>query len=369
MNQLELSRQDIYNLVWEKPLSHLAKEYKISYSGLRKICVRLKIPLPNHGHWARLRLGKSYKKPALPEYNSTEKIQLEKRNSSDQVVPEKTHKLNQIVAEVTTQFKTLLSDKDFEGDRHPLIKSLEKDLIHRKGDSYGRFQGMWVSSSSELTVRFSRARQQTAIRFLKKLLHTLDQRGHKITVEGWSHTYLIIGQIKLEIALKERMKMIKEKQGSWDYNRNVPTGILYFQYDGWSKKEWTDEKEILDVQIPKIIAYLEVKAHELNIERIEREERFRIQEANERKHKELLELKKGEFLKFVKLMERANQWKQAQILREFISSNREKDNSLDASWVSWAMEKANWLDPTTDYKDELMGSYPPDFLKEPIKFW
>ena len=103
MNQLELSRQDIYNLVWEKPLSHLAKEYQISDSGLRKICVRLKIPLPNQGHWARLKLGKSYKKPALPEFNSKEKIQLAKRKIGDQVVPEKTQKLNEIIAEVKNE--------------------------------------------------------------------------------------------------------------------------------------------------------------------------------------------------------------------------------------------------------------------------
>ncbi len=369
MYQLEFSRQDIYNLVWEKPLSHLAKEYQISDSGLRKICVRLKIPLPNQGHWARLKLGKSYKKPALPEFNSTEKIQLAKRNTGDQVVSVKTHKLNEIMNEVSEKFKSLLTENDFFGEIHPLIKSLEANLKTKKETEFGKYEGVLESSISELDVRFSKKRQVTAIRFLKKLLFVCEARGHKIITDGRRGTDLLVGSIRLEIGLKERMKIIREKNGQWNTQRMIPTGILLFRYEGWNKKEWSDQKESLDSQIPKIIAFLELKANELEIEKKESEERARIERENLRKRYELVALQKIEFQKFVKLMEQANQWKQAQILREFISSNREKDNGLDASWVSWAMEKANWLDPTTDHKDDLMGSYPPDFLKEPIKFW
>lgn len=35
---IKISRKELYDLVWSKPMSTLAKEYLISDNGLRKIC-------------------------------------------------------------------------------------------------------------------------------------------------------------------------------------------------------------------------------------------------------------------------------------------------------------------------------------------
>ncbi len=42
-------------LVWQKPLIHAAKDVGVSDVMLRKHCVKLGIPLPTPGHWARVR--------------------------------------------------------------------------------------------------------------------------------------------------------------------------------------------------------------------------------------------------------------------------------------------------------------------------
>lgn len=369
MSDLKITREALYDMVWEKSLSQLAKEYQISDTGLKKICIRFNIPLPAQGHWSRMKLGKSFKKPTLPEMRSNETIILKKRITGEQVVSEKNFRTKQIIGEITGEFNPILSKEEFENETHPLIKSLEKDLEKRKGDSYGKFSGMWESSSSELNVRFSRSRQEVALRFLKKFLHIVNNRGHKVVVEGWSTTYLVIGEIKLEIALKERMKIIKEKKGTWDSQQYIPTGILYFQYGGWSKKEWTDEKESLDAQLPRIIAYLEEKANELNLEEMKRREWRRVRDEEEKRNQQLLDLKKGEFKNFEKLVEQANRWNQSQILSAYITHHRINSKVPDEAWIKWAMEKAAWLDPTNSHEDELLGKYPPEFLKEPNKNW
>ena len=36
MEQVKLTRKELYDLVWAEPLSRLAKKYKISDNGLRK---------------------------------------------------------------------------------------------------------------------------------------------------------------------------------------------------------------------------------------------------------------------------------------------------------------------------------------------
>jgi hypothetical protein len=43
---MEKSRNELYELVWAKPMTHLAKELGLSDVGLRKICVKYGIPLP-----------------------------------------------------------------------------------------------------------------------------------------------------------------------------------------------------------------------------------------------------------------------------------------------------------------------------------
>jgi len=42
-------RHKLFDEVWSSPISKLAKEYKLSDVGLRKICVTLDIPLPPRG--------------------------------------------------------------------------------------------------------------------------------------------------------------------------------------------------------------------------------------------------------------------------------------------------------------------------------
>ncbi|MBC6368008.1 hypothetical protein [Algoriphagus sp. AK58] len=369
MDTIQLSREELFELVWQKPFSHLAKDYQISDTGLRKICTRLKIPLPSQGHWARLRLGKTYKKPSLPKFETKEQIILEKRKTGEQVISEKTFRQNQIINEIKEQYAPLLSENEFSGVSHPLFKSLIEELKTKKGDGYGRFSDSWEPSRGEFDVRFSRSIQNKALRFLKKFLYIIDLRGHKISVDWGSTTHLVIGEARLKIALKERLKIVKEKRGTWDSQKYVPTGTLYFQNDHYSKKEWTDEKESLELQIPKIISYLEVKAQELNRQILENRERRRIHEEQERRKQQILENKKIEFKNFQELIDKANRWKQSQILKDYINHIQANEKELDGDWIKWAMDKATWLDPTSGHEDELLGKYPPEFPKEQNKNW
>lgn len=61
-----LTRQRLYELIWNQPLSATARELGLSSSGLSKICDRLLIPCPPRGHWARVRSGRAAERPPLP---------------------------------------------------------------------------------------------------------------------------------------------------------------------------------------------------------------------------------------------------------------------------------------------------------------
>jgi len=64
---LTVSREDLYELTWSKPMSSLAKDFGISDVALAKRCKRLGIPVPGRGYWARVDAGQTPHRPKLPE--------------------------------------------------------------------------------------------------------------------------------------------------------------------------------------------------------------------------------------------------------------------------------------------------------------
>lgn len=61
------TRQEFYDLVWSKPMTHLAKEFALSDVALHKICKKHDIPNPPLGWWAKKAAGKAVKQTPLPK--------------------------------------------------------------------------------------------------------------------------------------------------------------------------------------------------------------------------------------------------------------------------------------------------------------
>jgi hypothetical protein len=84
MEQITLTRKELYDLVWTEPLSRLAKKYKISDNGLRKICKRMNIPIPTMGHWQKIQYGKRVIVTKLPtKYEGKDEITLNEKREGD----------------------------------------------------------------------------------------------------------------------------------------------------------------------------------------------------------------------------------------------------------------------------------------------
>lgn len=61
-----IQRAELYERVWAVPISKLCQEYGLSDNGLRKLCLRLKVPVPERGYWAKKAVGKARVRPQLP---------------------------------------------------------------------------------------------------------------------------------------------------------------------------------------------------------------------------------------------------------------------------------------------------------------
>lgn len=60
-----LTRQQLYDMIWERAVSKVAPELGISDVALRKQCVKHAIPLPDATYWGRLHAGRLIKRKPL----------------------------------------------------------------------------------------------------------------------------------------------------------------------------------------------------------------------------------------------------------------------------------------------------------------
>ena len=59
-------RLRLYDEVWQAPMREVAKRYGVSGVALAKTCRKLPVPVPGRGYWAKLAVGKTDPRPALP---------------------------------------------------------------------------------------------------------------------------------------------------------------------------------------------------------------------------------------------------------------------------------------------------------------
>jgi len=62
-----LTRQELFDLVWTKPVTHIAKEFGVQPALVLKACELLNVPRPTTGHWVKVDHGQVPPPPALPQ--------------------------------------------------------------------------------------------------------------------------------------------------------------------------------------------------------------------------------------------------------------------------------------------------------------
>lgn len=66
-NKTPVSRERLYEEVWAEPMTKVALKYNVSSSFMARVCTWLNVPRPERGHWAKLVVGKTTRRPPLPE--------------------------------------------------------------------------------------------------------------------------------------------------------------------------------------------------------------------------------------------------------------------------------------------------------------
>jgi hypothetical protein len=60
-----MSREELFNAAWDRPLTTVAAELGVTSTTLKKTCDRHDIPTPGRGYWAQVAAGRTFPKPKL----------------------------------------------------------------------------------------------------------------------------------------------------------------------------------------------------------------------------------------------------------------------------------------------------------------
>lgn len=361
MKIIELTRKELYDLVWENPLSKLAKEYNLSDNGLRKVCKKLDIPLPKNGHWQKIQFNKKIIKAKLPSNNTVDdSVTLKFREDSETIINGEGNELNQLTKELKNTLKDTIIFPEKLTKPNQLIIDAKNDLKTKEPSYYHNIRGLLNTSSGIINITVAPENVKRALLFMDVFIKAIQKRGHTIIVkEG---TKIVIDSTELSIGIRERLKRKIVKGTYYDSTELYPSNILSFTLDVYPAKEWTDTSTSkLEDKIPNIIAKLELQAVKEKQDAIEREIRH-IEYERERKIEEDLEIKRNfELKEFKGLFQKANRWHQAEILRKYIAEveNKAKINNSSTeeviNWLKWANEKVEWYDPFTEKEDETFN--------------
>ena len=377
MEKVTLTRKELYDLVWSEPLSRLAKRYKISDNGLRKICKRMNIPLPAMGHWQKIQHNKKVTIVKFPEkYDGQDEILMCEKEPGD-------IELDSPIAQQRRLTRTVEDTKDLQLVVLDRMSSRPDTLIRSTMNYYDAVRryyrshlGTHPDRINVLNIEVNEENRPRALRILDTIIKVLRARKHDVIADHFT-TYAKIGDEHVKFRLREKQR-VSDIKTSYGGRQMVSTGEFVFVIDigSYTRKEVKDGLEPIETKISTIIAMLELEGERMRIERIESAIRRKQWEEQQRIEQELRERQDREVKAFKKLFLKAIRLHQATIIRNYIQTVEadamKKGNITEefTQWLAWAEQKVAWYDPLINGPDPILNDHHKTHLfKELLKEW
>ena len=389
MGEVRIKRDELYEQVWSQPLTTLAFSYGISDVGLRKICKKLKIPLPGRGFWQRIGKGRRVKKPPLPPFKGKSEYILRVQNGLPESPDGETEAQRLIRVEKKEGHRVVVR-RSLE-DLHPLAEKTLKSLRSAKPGTEGL---VLPRAAGCLDIHVAPESVERAVRIIDALVKALEERGFRVTAgsgEKRLTTVSVMGEemvIRLSESYRRKERELtprelkRQEREPWLYRNEYayhPTGELTLTIcnGGYGvQANWSDGKRKIEERLGSFIVGLIKAAHERIETRLrrereerEREERRRIREEKARRYKEEKE-------RFQALEQEVESWQKSQRLRVYIEAVQrdalKRHDAIDpdsetGQWIAWATSHADRLDPLVERPTSILDEW--DERQETQYFW
>ena len=372
---MEVSREKLYQKVWETPISQLApEEYGVSDVALQKVCKKLHVPTPPRGYWAKRQHGQDPPKEPLPDLPadapSTHVFHSRGTRKSNDRRQEKASGTEEEGLSIPpidipdVEVPTELSDP------HPLVKETRDTLEDARVDNYSRV-GLNSRGSPGVSVNVSPDALPRVLRILDSLVKAAESIGWEACASNEGNNASCLKVEGEEISFRITEKTNWEETGIPESERTfrdrkytyTPTGRLYLTFPfvhptPEGRKKWKESEErSLEEMIPSVLERAHEAAYQLKRKRKERRREQQIRKEKRRKREAKKERQEKEKRRRKELEAEASQWQKSQKLRHYIQAVKRKVEARSLAgeereeiedWLDWARAHAVRLDPISD---------------------
>tara|TARA_R110000868_G_scaffold11516_7_gene56438 strand:+ start:39783 stop:40910 length:1128 start_codon:yes stop_codon:yes gene_type:complete len=310
-----LTREELYGMVWQTPMSRLASSFGLSGNGLKKICARHDIPVPPRGYWARKAAGQRVVKYRLQTSTTPAQQIIEIRPTP----PAKPKPADIPPMKVTIPRQTR--------QQHRLVADwvIEDKERRRKGWRYDI--GVWARYHPD---PFSQTGQRR-YRVLDALFKALEKEKLSIQLGDRQSILIADGNERIEISIREKKKQDRRPMTAAELRWRSPgeknwrvemvgSGILVFEVKSYLpealKRSWTETAEqSLEDCLGEILGTICAAIPLLRIQRQREAEMRRLREIEESKAQELRRQKRQDENRWRRFIEIARNWEDVEKAR------------------------------------------------------
>ena len=355
-----LTREQLYDLVWSKPMTEIATEFGVSSVAFANYCKKLGVPRPTRGYWQQLQWGQKPERDSLPLRTSATRASI--------VIVK--HELCEVIPQASSAAPKILVSASLRSP-HPVIVQLQQEL---RG-SWRRQDGESVTGAGHPVFSAAGPATHRGLRILDALFKALDERGHTVRLCDAPRAerrrrleVIVTGKPSVEVWLTEhldRSEHVMTEKERRDTERSqflrpskydlTPSGRLTLEIGRrWRSKirtMWRDTpKRRLEDLVGEAVVGIEAWAELERVDEEEREnEQQRMMRAEElRQAEERRRDHRRGLGRDLKKMARA--WRRAQGIRDFLAAviatvPKHEQTERFTAWFSWATVFAERMDP------------------------
>lgn len=304
-----LTRRELYDLAWSKPMQKLAEEFGLSDRGLAKICQRHRVPVPSRGYWAKLAAGQKVRQTRFHEVDDPQLNRVEITGGLDRFPPAARKVIAESRALKKKRSRVVAGTEGAEQvpivveKPHRLLAPTVRSLRKGRPDGEGARSATGPGCCG-VVVHADRA--ERAISILDFLLRRLVEKG--LSAKPADTRLLIeLDKDNVGLTLRERTRRVEHQPTEaevrkheaekrrraalsapwsslgfgrpWPEYDTVYTGQLVVALDGWSdglRRTWADGKtQRLEGLLDQVVTGIEARLEYEKVRREEREERER----------------------------------------------------------------------------------------------
>lgn len=196
-----LTRKQLFDLIWSKPMRDAATDIGVSDVGLKKVCVRHRVPVPPRGYWNRVHAGQKPAKAIFREISDPALNRVEIYGAQYSPSPEVKKALSEAKAREQAPDRNI-AIPPLAAPTLPAAIQLAVALKKSKTDDGALTH---VADPKLFSVQVAATNIDRAVSIVEALLTAAAERGFS-TAPGAKHLAMVVDGEAIVLLLKETIK-------------------------------------------------------------------------------------------------------------------------------------------------------------------